>query len=73
MPFRCPVCQELHDELPHVSMDRSDQIWDVDESERDRRIKLSEDTCIIDGEHHFIRGVIEVPVHAHPDAFGFGV
>lgn|SRR5262249_10880150 len=73
MQFRCPVCHELHDELPHVGMDRPDQYWDVAESERDRRIELTTDTCMIDGEHHFIRGVIEIPVQGYPDPFGFGV
>jgi hypothetical protein len=72
MAFRCPVCQELHEDLPHVGMDRPDQYWDVAEAERDRRVELTSDTCVIDGEHHFIRGVIEVPVHGHPDPFGFG-
>jgi hypothetical protein len=34
---------------------------------------LTSDTCIIDREHHFIRGVIEIPVHDFAQRFGFGV
>jgi hypothetical protein len=73
MSFRCAVCGALHDELPHPGTDQPDPYWDVAEEERERRIELTADTCVIDGEHFFIRGVIEIPVHGYPDGFGFGV
>ena len=71
--FRCSICGELHDEIPHLGSDRPDPWWAVPEDERDRRIQLTSDTCIIDGKEFFIRGVIEIPVHEHADPFGFGV
>jgi hypothetical protein len=73
VPYHCTVCGELHDDLPHIGADKPDQWWDVAEGERDRRIKLTSDTRIIDCEHYFIRGVLQIPVHGHPDPFGFGV
>lgn len=73
MRFRCAICGEEHDDLPHVSSDRPDHWWDVAEEEREGRIKLTADTCEIDGVDFFIRGVIEIPVHRHRDGFGFGV
>lgn len=73
MNFRCSVCGKLHDELPDIGSDKPVQWWDVPEQERDERIKLSSDTCVIDGEHFFIRGVIEIPIIDYPDCFGFGV
>ena len=73
MCFRCSICGELHDEIPHLGSDRPDPWWAVPEDERDRRIELTSDTCIIDGKEFFIRGVIEIPVHEHADPFGFGV
>ncbi|MDX1429904.1 MAG: DUF2199 domain-containing protein, partial [Rhodothermales bacterium] len=27
----------------------------------------------VDGEYHFVRGVIEIPVRDHPDSLGIGV
>jgi hypothetical protein len=63
----------LHDELPDIGSDKPAQWWGVPEPERDQRIELSSDTCVIDGEHFFIRGVIEIPIHDYPDRFGFGV
>ena len=73
MSFRCAVCGESHEELPDVGSDRPDQWWEIPEDERERRIELTSDTCVIDGEHFFIRGVIQIPVHDHPQSFGFGV
>ena len=73
MLFRCPVCGKLHDELPDVAADNPDHWWDVAEEERSRRIQLTSDTCVIDGEHYFIRGVLEVPIHDSSQPFGFGV
>ena len=54
-------------------MDYPDQYWDVPEEERGRRVVITSDTCIIDDEDFFIRGVIEIPVHDYPETFGFGV
>jgi hypothetical protein len=73
MSFRCAVCGELHNDLPDIGADKPDPWWDVAEEERSRRIKLTSDTCVIDGEHYFIRGVIEIPIHDHPRRFAFGV
>src|SRR5262245_13295515 len=73
MSFQCSICGESHDELPDIGSDKPAQWWDVSEQERDERIELSSDTCVIDGEHFFIRGVIEIPIHDYPERFGFGV
>jgi len=73
MTYRCSVCGETHDDLPDIGVDKPDHWWDIAEEERDARIKLGSDTCEIDGEHFFIRGVIEIPVHNYPEKFGFGV
>jgi hypothetical protein len=73
MSYRCTVCGELHDDLPDIGIDKPDQWWSVPEDERDRRLEWTSDTCILDGEHFFIRGVLEIPVHDQPRRFGFGV
>ena len=43
--------------------------FDIPESERDRRTRLSSDACIIDGKHFFLLGRIELPVSDSPDPF----
>jgi len=54
-------------------MDYPDLYWDVPEEERDGRIELTSDTCIIDNEDFFIRGVIEIPIYDYQKSLGFGV
>lgn len=73
MRYRCSVCGESHEDLPDVGTDRPDYWWGVPEEERGRRIRLTADTCVIDDEDFFIRGVIEIPVHGYGRNFGFGV
>ena len=34
---------------------------------------LSEDFCVVGGEHFFVRCVFEIPVHGLDEKFGFGV
>jgi hypothetical protein len=63
----------LHDDLPHLGVDKPDSWWTIAEEERAKRVELTSDTCIIDGKDFFIRGVIEIPVHENAEPFGFGV
>jgi len=73
MNYRCSTCGKQHEDLPHIGMDRPDYYWQVPEDEVDKRIELTPDTCVIDDEDFFIRGVIEIPVLNYPETFGFGV
>ena len=73
MPYRCTICGHEHRELPHLGTDRPAQWWDIPEAERDRRIALTSDTCVIDDHDYLIRGVIEIPVEDYGEPFGFGV
>jgi hypothetical protein len=73
MSYRCTTCGKVHDDLPDIGSDRPDHWWGVPEEERDKRIKLTSDTCVIDDRDYFIRGVIEIPIHDYPRGFGFGV
>jgi len=73
MSFRCRTCGKTHDELPRLGLDQPDQWFDMAPAQRDARGELTSDTCVIDGEHFFIRGVIEIPVHGEATPFGFTV
>jgi hypothetical protein len=37
--------------------------FDIPEAEREQRAQLSSDQCIVDDEHFFILGQLEIPVH----------
>lgn len=73
MSYTCKTCGEIHEDLPDIGVDKPDYWWGVPEEERDERIELTEDTCIIDDEDFFIRGVIEIPILNENRRFGFGV
>jgi hypothetical protein len=73
MTYRCSTCGEVHDGLPDVGFRWPDPYLAVPESERSRRIKATSDTCAIDDEEFFIRGVILLPIDGEADHLGLGV
>jgi hypothetical protein len=73
MTFHCSICGQFHDDLPDVGADKPDHWWGVPEEERGERVQLTSDTCVIDNEDYFIRGVIDIPIHGRSQPFGFGV
>lgn len=44
----------------------------VPDNELSARCKLTSDTCVIDGEHFFVRGCLDIPVHGERDPFTWG-
>ena len=73
LAYRCATCGETHNDLPDVGLLWPDPYFDVPEVERSVRVKATSDTCAIDDEHFFIRGVILVPLLGGRDYFGLGV
>ncbi|HZS46438.1 MAG TPA: DUF2199 domain-containing protein [Blastocatellia bacterium] len=77
MSFRCATCDEIHEGLPDIGWDRPDPCYAIPEGEGegegDQRINLTSDTCIIDNEDFFIRGVLEIPINGQQASLGLGV
>ncbi len=73
MSYRCKTCGQIHTDLPDIAADKPDQWFGIPEKERKRRVELTGDTCIIDNQDFFIRGVLQIPIHDHDQKFGFGV
>jgi len=72
--FKCSACGEWHDELPMGFSADAPYWYDViAPEERERRAELSSDQCIIDDEHFFVRGVLEIPVTDGDGPFTWGV
>jgi len=67
--FECVRCGEYHVGMPSFGWDYPVQYLLISEQERDRRVELSSDTCIIDDQRFFVRGCLEIPVHAHEEPF----
>ncbi|WP_044000852.1 DUF2199 domain-containing protein [Hymenobacter swuensis] len=73
MSYQCACCGRTHEELPDIGSAMPYMIHDVSEEERQDRVVLTADMCILDDEHYFIRGVLEIPVHEQEQTLGFGV
>lgn len=70
--FKCSACGEWHDELP--MFEACAVLYDViAPEEREWRTELSSDQSIIDDEHYFVRGILEIPVIDGSESFTWGV
>lgn len=63
----------MHEGMPAIVTKAPALYFDVPEEERAERVQLTSDTCIIDGEDYFIRGVLSIPVRGHDQTLDFGV
>ncbi|OON70958.1 DUF2199 domain-containing protein [Hymenobacter sp. CRA2] len=72
--FTCSTCGEYHEELPMCfGADFPDYYFSVPPQEREKRIEYSKDWCVVDEDHFFIRGRIEIPVHGSDELFCWNV
>lgn len=60
--FKCSSCGEWHEGMPSFGADEPLYAHSIPEAERGARCTLTSDTCVIDGEHFFVRGCLEIPV-----------
>lgn len=71
--FKCRCCGEVHRGMPSFAAEAPLSYFAMPEDEREGRCVLGTDSCIIDNEHFFVRGCIEIPVHGHHDPLSWGV
>lgn len=70
--YHCRTCGEFHAELPLVFGPDAPLSWyGLGESERATRAELTSDQCVIDGEHFFIRGRLEIPIIGGTERFAW--
>lgn len=70
----CRCCGQYHDELPlHYGVESPVYFDVIPEPERRRRCVLSSDQCIIDQQHFFIVGNLEIPVIGSTESFSWDV
>jgi hypothetical protein len=71
--FVCRICGEFHAGLPmDFGADAPAPYYAIPKDERDSRCDLTSDLCVIDEEHFFIRGCLEIPVVDGPGPHGQG-
>ena len=72
--YQCAVCGQFHDELPmDLAQPRPAAVHAVPEHERNARVYLTDDLCVIDEQTFFIRGVLYLPVKDSEQQFGWGI
>lgn len=71
--WNCPICGAEHDEVPICF--GIDAPWRalVSPAEFESRVELTKDQCVVDKSSFFVRGHIEVPIHAYPEPLAFSV
>jgi hypothetical protein len=73
MSCLCHCCGQVHDGLPDIGFDKPSPAQSISSEDWPDRVVLTDDTCIIDEEDFFIRGVLVIPVHGDEKGLGFGV
>jgi hypothetical protein len=72
--YHCPVCGEHHAPLPlSFSAKAPAAVSAIALAERDSRVQITADQCVIDQRRYFLRGRILVPLHEVPEPFIWGV
>jgi hypothetical protein len=70
--FLCKCCNQVHEGVPTFGYDRPAIADWIPEDQRERRISLGSDDCVIDEERFLVRGCIEIPVHGEIEPFIWG-
>lgn len=70
--FTCTCCGERHAELPMSYSTTAPDAWDPSFADAPDSM-LSSDQCVIQAQHFFVKGLIEIPVVGSDDVFSWGV
>lgn len=63
MGYQCNICGAIHDERPTCfSFKMPMVVSHLSETDRERRVEMSSDQCVLDEEHYFILGTLDLPV-----------
>ncbi len=63
MGYQCKTCGAVHPERPTCfGFDAPTVVSQLSDADRERRIAISSDQCILDDEHFFILGTLDLPI-----------
>lgn len=63
MSYHCNTCGAIHPERPTCfAAEMPVVVSQMSPSDRERRVELSSDQCILDDEHFFVLGTLDLPV-----------
>jgi hypothetical protein len=70
--FKCSCCEEIHKGIPTFGAKLPIAAFYIPEEEREDRVDAGDNDCVIDKQHFFLRGCIEIPVKGYDDPFIWG-
>jgi hypothetical protein len=70
--FKCATCDAWHEGMPTFGYSAPLYYYGIPSKERAERCVLESDICVVDQEHFFVRGCIEIPVHGETQPFSWG-
>lgn len=70
--YACSICGERHNEVPLSWGPDVPDLWArLSEDEREAKGEIGTDQCVINEQHFFVRGRIEIPVQDRHDPFAW--
>jgi len=73
MNWICHTCGVEHTDIPLCFGIEAPWRALVPANEFAQRVDLTTDQCVVDEQHFFIRGHIEIPIHDYPEPLAFSV
>lgn len=68
--YTCKSCGQFHSDLPLSYGAAAPVYWEsISPKERRKRGELSSDQCVIDDQHFFVLGRLEIPIIGQPEPF----
>jgi hypothetical protein len=71
--FQCTSCNEWHEGMPSFGAEAPLYFYSIPPEDQGRRCIMDSDTCVVDQEHFFVRGCLEIPVIGETQPFVWGV
>ena len=72
--YRCGICGKKHSPLPmDIAQQYPHDYFSIPPQEREQRIQVTSDLCVIDNNRFFIRGYLPIPVFVDKQEFGWGL
>ncbi|MBI1848960.1 MAG: DUF2199 domain-containing protein [Planctomycetes bacterium] len=70
--YTCVTCGKTHEGLPDIGYAAPLYYFDIPEEERAVRTSLTSDFCVVDQQHYFVRGCLEIPIIGTERVFAWG-
>jgi len=71
--FKCSKCEKIHEGIPIINFKAPLHYYSIKESERADRVKFNSDTCVIDKNAFYVKGVLELPIIGLEEKLSFNV